>query len=238
MMQRILTETFLLLNIRLSMGQDCGLNGSCSNLISDYVIKNFKHIENSTECQTLCFKDTDCNFYTYYNRQAVSALSGSCHLFRNCDLQNQCSGCVSGPRDCSATCRVPPVRGEGTWFCNGHNTSVPQGEPIGLNKNCFYKCGAKPLQKVSCISGHWDQDVDTDLHRFTCPIRIKDDEVYVSNSALLPFIIGIVCGIVLISTIVTFFMLNRTRKTRKAFQENENQTHYIRSGSLGMETPA
>ena len=38
-------------------------------------------------------------------------------------------------------------------------------------ERCYYMCGDKPLQMVTCLAGDWDQDVDSDLHRFACPIR-------------------------------------------------------------------
>ena len=38
-------------------------------------------------------------------------------------------------------------------------------------ERCYYMCGDKPLQMVTCLAGDWDQDVDSDPHRFACPIR-------------------------------------------------------------------
>ena len=79
----------------------------------------------------------------------VSALSGSCHLFRRCDLQCGCRGCVSGPRDCEAECRVPPVRGEGVWYCDGHNNTVTQVR----DNNFIY------MVMLSCVTGPAYQDL-------------------------------------------------------------------------------
>ena len=70
---------------------------------------------------------SDSPLHFSHNAQfLVSALSSSCHLFRQCELQCGCRGCVTGPGDCAATCRVPQVRGEGVWFCDGYNKSVTQ----------------------------------------------------------------------------------------------------------------
>ena len=46
-----------------------------------------------------------------------------------------------------------------------------QGQNIKTSGNCFYKCGDRPLQMVTCLSGDWNQDLESDLTRFACPIR-------------------------------------------------------------------
>ena len=58
-------------NIRVSKGkaQQCEKTCSCSNLISDYVIDKFRNISKSSDCQTLCIQNSNCNFYTYYDSQ-------------------------------------------------------------------------------------------------------------------------------------------------------------------------
>ena len=52
--------------------------------------------------------------------------TGSCHLFRKCDMRCQCKGCSSGPSDCSAQCRIPSTKGPGRWYCDGHNNTIEQ----------------------------------------------------------------------------------------------------------------
>ena len=122
-------------------------------------------------------------------RYFISALSRTCHLFSKCDLSCHCRGCVSGPPDCSATCQVPSTRGAGFWYCDGFNKSVDQvnntliifrgdfatfciqSQAMSNFERCYYMCGDKPLQMVTCLAGDWDQDVDSDPHRFACPIR-------------------------------------------------------------------
>jgi len=208
--------------------QGCETECSCSASERDYVIEHVKNVQSSEQCKNLCFLNLDCNFYTFYDEQ--SALANTCHLFRQCSLQCKCEGCVSGPPDCSSTCRLPQTRGDGVWYCHGFNTTVTQGQQILMNERCFYRCGDRALEMLTCLSRDWDTDVSSDPSRFSC----SAGEQSLTNSTWLPFIIGAVCGVVTISSIVTFFLLFRVYRDQK----KDNRTHHIKSDSLGMETPA
>jgi len=98
-------------------------------------------------------------------------------------------------------------------------------------------CGDKPLQMVTCLAGDWDQDVDSDPHRFACPIRVTPEEAP-ADTSWLPFMIGCVSGVTIISFCITLFMLYRANRKQKKLPDNFNHQISIKSDSLGMETRA
>ena len=105
-----------------------------------------------------------------------------------------------------------------------------------------------------CLSYQVSRDYpDPSLNKFsTSCVRIIEDENKFQTSTLLSFIIGTVCGVVTVSAAITFFILFRLNirhywhfnTERVFFRANKNKnpersnTQYIKSGSLGMETPA
>ena len=95
-------------------------------------------------------------------------LARTCHLFSYCSRTRDCSGCTSGPRDCEARCQVPPVRG-GRWYCDGSNSSLVS-EARSLD-SCYYLCEANKLQRLTCLSGKWDEDPVINQERFTCRVN-------------------------------------------------------------------
>ena len=44
-------------------------------------------------------------------------LSRQCQLFKECEKSCGCTGCTTGPANCTAQCNLPPDRG-GYWFCD------------------------------------------------------------------------------------------------------------------------
>ena len=64
---------------RSGKAQNCEKTCSCSNVISDHVIDHIHNISKSSDCQTLCIQNSDCNFYTYYNLK--TGISGICSFF-------------------------------------------------------------------------------------------------------------------------------------------------------------
>ena len=95
-------------------------------------------------------------------------LSLTCHLFTRCVRLPGCRGCSSGPRDCEAECRVPPVRGGG-WYCDGTNQTNEVTQASSL-QTCYYLCEGSSLQRLTCLSGNWDQGLE-DSQRFTCNVN-------------------------------------------------------------------
>ena len=49
---------------------DCGIQCSCSIVLSDDVIDNVLSVENEEECQNLCSEQEKCTYFTYYNDNA------------------------------------------------------------------------------------------------------------------------------------------------------------------------
>ena len=81
-----------------------------------------------------------------------------------------CRGCLSGPRDCEARCEVPAdllTRG-GRWYCDGSHY-IQEAETRSL-ESCYYLCEGSRLQRLTCLSGTWDQDLSQDEQRFTCRV--------------------------------------------------------------------
>ena len=53
-----------------------------------------------------------------------SVLASTCHLFLQCELLQDCRGCVTGPARCQETCDLPPARG-GRWYCESNMRVTP-----------------------------------------------------------------------------------------------------------------
>ena len=156
-------------------------------------------------------------------------LSLSCHLFTRCVRLPGCRGCSSGPRDCEAECRVPPVRGGG-WYCDGTNQTNQVTQAASL-QTCYYLCEGSSLQRVTCLSGNWDQALE-DSQRFTCHVNrdrnltliisttFYNDYFRINNttdqknkySIWTLVVVGLAGGLTIITAIITLFMFFKTKR--------------------------
>ena len=42
--------------------------------------------------------------------------------------------------------------------------------------SCYYLCEGSPLQRLTCLSGRWDEDTSQDQQRFTCRVNREGDQ--------------------------------------------------------------
>jgi len=221
---------------------DCGFNCSCSSISSENIIESIRNVPDENECQSYCNKNMQCDYFTYYNSHAQLGLSGSCHLFSRCDLKCGCSGCFTGPKNCSASCDLPSNKG-GNWYCQGGHAcgSIPS------LRRCFYTCPTQKLQVTTCLSGKWDKQIEGNK-KFQCQFRelTPDEEESPTSSSSPPswlaFIVGAVSGAVVITMFVTSLLIFRMYKRKKPKLDEQDiripVRQYFNSGSLGLETKA
>ena len=150
----------LLLSIILS-----GVDGQCWEEAAcleerDNLVGEMRGLTSTGECQAACAKVKECQYFTYYDLTVVAGLSNTCYLYSTCSTYaGSCSGCRSGPSNCSLTCHPPPLQG-GIWSCESNKTELRDFD------KCFYSC-ATTLIPTTCLAGQWDVSPS----HMTCPCK-------------------------------------------------------------------
>ena len=62
----------------------------------------------------------------------------------------------------------------GRWYCDGSNYFEETG--AASMDSCYYLCEGSPLQRLTCLSGRWDEDTSQDQQRFTCRVNREGDQ--------------------------------------------------------------
>ena len=118
------------------------------------------------------------------------------------------------------------MRGGG-WYCDGTNQTAQDSKAASL-QTCYYLCEGSSLQRVTCLSGSWDKDLE-DSQRFTCNVnrdrsftftifycqhfRINTTDGQTDKYTTWIFVVvGIVGGLTIISAIITLLMVFKTKK--------------------------
>merc|ERR1711892_1174467 len=76
------------------------------------------------QCQNICLETSSCMFYTWHD--ATSFPSYTCILLSSCDDTSVCSGCYSGPPECSSQLRptTPAPAEEAILLSGGYKNSI------------------------------------------------------------------------------------------------------------------
>ena len=100
----------------------CSTESACSAQ-EENVIDVVNGVIEEVDCQSLCSSNTSCSLYTWYD--STSFPSYTCILLTSCaERDNNCSGCFTGPPDCSVY--IPTYTPGGKkylairWFNNGY----------------------------------------------------------------------------------------------------------------------
>ena len=139
------------------VAEECWQEAACLEE-RDNLMKVVMSVNNTMECQAACVQLDGCQHFTFYDTTVVAGLANSCYLFRTCSsYAGSCSGCRSGPRNCSVVCHPPSLEG-GIWSCETNNTVIRDFT------RCHYTCSTT-LITTTCMSGNWDTSPST----MTCP---------------------------------------------------------------------
>jgi len=81
------------------------LSSTCSFEIScqgdaENILEIIPGVVTEGACQKLCLESSSCGYYTWHD--ATSFPSYTCILLTSCDESSACSGCFSGPPECSS----------------------------------------------------------------------------------------------------------------------------------------
>jgi len=143
---------------------ECIKRYSCTNEGANQVL-TVSDVVDQAQCQDICQKNTQCTFFTYYDNTSAPGLHSTCFLFSECDRRSRdCSGCWSGPGQCSS-CSTPPAHG-GRWYCQKEEDEQESKE----SEKCFYTCGAKLQVDSVCQGGVFDVAAG----KAVCPCRVPD----------------------------------------------------------------
>ena len=77
----------------------CSGEYSCK-LDNDHLIELLMEIPSEIDCAELCFKNTDCKYYSWYSHESPG-LKDTCALLRGCSERTGNRNCKSGPSDCT-----------------------------------------------------------------------------------------------------------------------------------------
>ena len=139
------------------VGGECWEEAACLEE-RDNLVGEMRGLTSTGECQAACAEVKECQYFTFYDSSVVAGLSNTCYLYSTCSgFAGSCSGCRSGPSNCSITCHPPPLQG-GIWSCESNETELRDFD------KCFYSCGST-LIPTTCLAGQWDVSTS----HMTCP---------------------------------------------------------------------
>ena len=90
---------------------EVGCLGDASNIVDEIL-----SVQTEAECQNFCLENPLCIFYTWFNADNTPA--NLCVLLNSCEDTSPCSGCFSGPLECSpeesttTTITTPVIEGK------------------------------------------------------------------------------------------------------------------------------
>ena len=73
---------------------EVGCLGDASNIVDEIL-----SVQTEAECQNFCLENPLCMFYTWFNADNTPA--NFCVLLNSCEDTSPCTGCFSGPPECS-----------------------------------------------------------------------------------------------------------------------------------------
>merc|ERR1719295_942002 len=83
--------------------------GSCKNsgcvVHNENLVKTVPGVWSVEECWDLCRNESACTHLTYFQKEAFP-LKNFCYLFSSCEMQNDCSDCVTEAVDCTCSSSV------------------------------------------------------------------------------------------------------------------------------------
>jgi len=96
------------------------------------------------QCQNICLETSSCMFYTWHD--ATSFPSYTCILLSSCDDTSVCSGCYSGPPECSSQLRpTTPAPAEEAILLSGGETYDAQNSVEVFSPTTGQSCSLPSL---------------------------------------------------------------------------------------------